>query len=129
MLEWLDESARNGLHAELARSLPAAEAARHYAAAGDRPRPREAAIRAASEARFPGERARHLVLAVECSDCAARRCAECDDTALVFDAVEAFLEAGEPLEADRALTLVDESEFPAEVALARIARPLGTGRS
>ncbi len=67
-IEGLGESTRRELHAFLARGLAdEAESARHHAAAGERDKALEKALRAAERAERPGERASHLGLAASCA--------------------------------------------------------------
>lgn len=60
---------RRRLHAMIARNVEdEGEAARHWALAGERAAAYDAGRRAASAARLPGERARHLAVAASCAD-------------------------------------------------------------
>jgi DNA-binding CsgD family transcriptional regulator len=68
-LEQLGEDERRRLHAILARNVDdPAEAARHFALAGDREEAFTAAMCAAEAAKRPGERASHLAVAASCAD-------------------------------------------------------------
>jgi DNA-binding CsgD family transcriptional regulator/tetratricopeptide (TPR) repeat protein len=65
----LADDERHRLHAIIARGVDDdGEAARHWALAGEHPAAYDAACRAASAARLPGERARHLAVAASCAD-------------------------------------------------------------
>jgi DNA-binding CsgD family transcriptional regulator len=65
----LAEDERRRLHSIIARSVEDdGEAARHWELAGERAAAFEAARRAASVARLPGERASHLAVAASCAD-------------------------------------------------------------
>lgn len=118
VLSLLDPVHQRALHRELAAQVPWAEAARHHLAAGDIPRTRKAALRAADLAPFPSERARDLILAVDAG--AAGSCSTPDerDLDLLLLAVDAFLEAGETAEAHDVLNRFDDRRRP-EVELRR----------
>lgn len=63
----LSDADRRRLHAVIARHVDDAEAARHWALAGERRAAYDAALRAATAAHRPGERARHLAVAASCA--------------------------------------------------------------
>jgi DNA-binding CsgD family transcriptional regulator len=96
--EQLDPEERRSLHARLARAVDDdGEAARHYAAAGERERAHEAAMRAAETADRPGERASHLGLAATCAsgpeaDALRLRAARALDEAHDWDAMVVVLD-------------------------------------
>ncbi len=118
-LELLDEPERRRFHAELAARLPPAEAARHHLAAGDLEQARAAALRAADSAAFPGERARDLLLAATCTGGAVTSRDAGTDVPTVLRAVDAFLEAGELVEARRAVDGIIGLDRGGDVALRR----------
>ena len=87
LAELLDDDERRRLHALLAERLSAGEAARHYAAAGQRTQALDSALAAAEAAATPGERASHLEIAAECAGGAQA-------TSLRLEAARALAAAG-----------------------------------
>ena len=84
----LPEEERAAIHLRLAHSIrEPGEAARHYAAAGERELAYTAAMRAAARASTPGERAEHLAVA-------AANVSGPDGDRLAVAAVQALVEAG-----------------------------------
>jgi DNA-binding CsgD family transcriptional regulator len=91
---------RRALHRRLAELVPAREAARHLAAAGDAAGAYEHAVRAAAQAATAGERAELLALACELPGVPAA-----DDVRMA--AAAASLAAGRPRTCLRALSTLD----------------------
>jgi DNA-binding CsgD family transcriptional regulator len=111
----LSEEVRTGIHLLLARSLrEPGEAARHYAAAGERERAHAAAMRAADRASTPGERADHLAVA-------AANASGPDADGLAIGAAQALIEAGQYSDAVSTLEHVGsvDTAIVAEAALLR----------
>jgi DNA-binding NarL/FixJ family response regulator len=115
----VDEERQRQLHLDLAPQLSVGEGARHYWAGGDRERARCAARSAAQVANFPGERARHLLLAAGYDDGHAISSTDCSDLDVVLEAVDAFLEAGELDEARLSIDGLTTADASAEVELRR----------
>jgi DNA-binding CsgD family transcriptional regulator len=93
----LDPPGREALHRRLAGLVPAREAARHLAAAGDGVSAYQMAVTAAEHGATPGERAELLLLACELPGVDA-------EPAVRVAAAAAALAAGRPRAAVRALT-------------------------
>lgn len=93
----LDPPGREALHRRLAGLVPAREAARHLAAAGDGVSAYEMAVTAAERGATPGERAELLLLACDLPGVDA-------EPAVRVAAAAAALAAGRPRAAVRALT-------------------------
>jgi DNA-binding CsgD family transcriptional regulator len=118
----LDDPARRALHRRLAEVVPAREAARHLAAAGDDEAAYAHAVSAAAAAPTAGERAELLLLA-----CALPGAAP--DPSTRVDAARAALAAGRPRAAATVLTTttplgVDAAVLRAE-ALLQLGDPAG----
>lgn len=111
----LEDEERRQLHARLAAAVPdPGEAARHYAAAGDRREALATALVAANAAKRAGERAAHLRLAAEMA--VGREAAE-----LQRRAARALSDAGEHDEAVALLGAADPAD-PAAACEARLIR-------
>jgi DNA-binding CsgD family transcriptional regulator len=111
----LSEDEQVAIHLRLARSLrEPGEAARHYAAAGERERAYAAAMRAADRASTPGERADHLAVA-------AANASGLDADSLAIAAARALVEAGRYSSASSTLERInsDDPGIVAEGALLR----------
>jgi DNA-binding NarL/FixJ family response regulator len=127
VLEDLSEPERRRLHAALAKKLETpGEAARHYLAAGDRPRAYASALEAVEQADRPGDRARHLAVAAACLD-------GTEANPVRLQAADALIQAGDTTLVDELLDAVssDDPLVLAEVHVqrARHARGLGDSES
>ncbi len=111
----LSEEERAEIHRRLARALrEPGEAARHYAAAGERAAAHAAAMRAAGRASTPGERAEHLAVA-------AANASRANADRLAVAAARALVEAGRYSSAASTLGQItsEDPEMVAETALLR----------